>query len=633
MLSCHLPLHLRPGLWLRTCLLVWLCSLTWPSLALDNPVSAKEWQMDITGKASLAAVQASADWQPLPDWKSWGYGPEVLWIRLRLKAAATDTTTPWVVQVRPAYLDYVTLYDPANGLVQRSGDALPPHEAELGSINLTFIIPPSATARDVYLRVQTTSSRVMQVIVTPQGLAQQKSRTQEWLVGFFIAMSAWFGVWAFTQWIYTRDRVLGVFALKEAVACVWGFLQLGFARVAVGDWFPEGFLSSLGSASSILLVCATLLFLTVLIQTYAPSRASLRACYGLAVLLILMIPLVWLGQPYLALKLLNVGIPLVLLFVLIALVSARHNPIAQPIPFKMLLLYVCCYGAFNLTLPLMQMGLMNANFSILLGTITYTVLDGMVMFILLQVRARNLQDQYHRVALDLSRSQEMAKAEQRHREEQSQLFAMLAHEMKTPLATLRMSMAAGPINREVMELSIADMNQVIERCVHTGQLADQGLKADWHSLEAAALTQACSQSCRAPERIQLSLPQREVWLQTDAQMLSIALGNLLDNACKYAAPNTPIQLTLSPCVQNNVAGWQWRVCNEVGPVGLPDTAHLFEKYYRSTQARRMSGSGLGLFLVKGLLSLMQGSIEFESEDTQAVFMLWVPEQPVLAKAP
>ena len=111
-------------------------------------------------------------------------------------------------------------------------------------------------------------------------------------------------------------------------------------------------------------------------------------------------------------------------------------------------------------------------------------------------------------------------------------------------------------------------------------------------------------------------------------MLSIALGNLLDNACKYGASQSRIRVTLTPFVQNDQPGWLWRVDNEAGSAGLPDTERLFEKYYRSPQARRLSGSGLGLFLVKGLLDLMQGTIHYEPQDDHAVFSVWLPEKPV-----
>jgi signal transduction histidine kinase len=247
------------------------------------------------------------------------------------------------------------------------------------------------------------------------------------------------------------------------------------------------------------------------------------------------------------------------------------------------------------------------------------------MFIMLQVRARTLQQAQQQAALDLERSEQKAETEKRHREEQSQLFAMLAHELKTPLATLRMRMELGELKREVMDRTIADMNQVIERCVHTGQLADQGLKPYLQSVDPIAVTQSCIRSCRCPGQVDLSVPQASVLLQTDAQMLSIVLSNLLDNACKYGAPQSRIQVSLQFTRQQGHNGWLWHVASQAGATGLPDAAQLFEKYYRSPQARRVSGSGLGLFLVKGLLELLQGTISYAAQTDHAVFTVWVPD--------
>ncbi|WP_297728859.1 HAMP domain-containing sensor histidine kinase, partial [Limnohabitans sp. Rim8] len=231
------------------------------------------------------------------------------------------------------------------------------------------------------------------------------------------------------------------------------------------------------------------------------------------------------------------------------------------------------------------------------------------------------------ISLALERSQQQAESEKRHREEQSQLFAMLAHEMKTPLATLRLWMDMGQLRPEIMQSTIADMNQVIDRCVHSGQLADQGLQADWQSLDPIALTKVCIQSCRLSSQVALLAPEDSGHLQTDAQMLTIVLGNLLDNACKYSAPDSRIQISLRSEQENGLAGWLWQVSNEAGPAGLPHADRLFEKYYRSPQARRQSGSGLGLFLVKGLLDLMQGRIAYEKQLDRAVFSIWLPQKP------
>lgn len=456
------------------------------------------------------------------------------------------------------------------------------------------------------------------------GEAQQSNRQQEWFIGFIVATSVVFAIWAMAQWLYTRDRVIGAFALKQFMAMSWGFLLLGFARVAVGGWFPEGWLSNIASTSFLWLIGTTLWFLTLLVSEYRPARIALRACYGLAIFLAVLPVLHWSGWPYLALSIGNICIPLAMVLVTITLLSAWRHQVQKPIPVKYMLFYLCCYSLVNSTPPLMHLGWINADLIAVFGTLAHTVFDGIVMFFVMQVRARNLAKERQNIAMELQRSEQQALAEKRHREEQSQLFAMLAHEMKTPLATLRMWMDAGQLKPETMERAITDMNQVIERCVHTGQLADQGLAAVLQQVDLVTLTQQCIQSCRAPDRVDLLAPLGDSTMQTDAQMLSIVLGNLLDNACKYGAPQERIRISLTPSEKQGQPGWLWQVDNQAGPVGLPDAARLFEKYYRSGQARRISGSGLGLFLVKGLLNLLQGTIQYETREDHVVFSVWIP---------
>lgn len=619
---CRLRLCLRA--WALTCLLLLGCRGD-AANPLEPPlVQAQQWLMDQGGQATLADVQAATHWQPMPEWKSWGYGPETVWIRLDLRASETPSAMPWVVQVRPPYLDYVTLYDPAYGLEQRSGDALPPHPDELATINFTFQIPAASAPRSVYLKLRSISTRVMQVKAMPYAQAQQSNRQQEWFIGFIVVMSAVFAIWALAQWLYTHDRVIGAFALKQSMAMCWGFLLLGFARVSVGPWLPEGWLSNIASTSFLWLIGTTLWFLTLLVSEYRPSRMALRACYGMAIFLAALPVLHWSGWPYLALSIGNICIPLAMTLLTIALLSAWRHQVQNPIPIKYMLFYLCCYSLVNSTPPLMHLGWINADMISVFGTLAHPVFDGIVMFFVMQVRAHNLAKEQQNIAMELNRSEQQALAEKRLREEQSQLFAMLAHEMKTPLATLRMWMDAGQLKPETMERAITDMNQVIERCVHTGQLTDQGLAAVLQQVDLVALTQQCIQSCRAPDRVNLLAPLDGCTMQTDAQMLSIVLGNLLDNACKYGAPQGRIRISLAPSKKQGQPGWLWQVDNRAGPVGLPDASHLFEKYYRSGQARRISGSGLGLFLVKGLLDLLQGTIQYEAREDHAVFSVWIP---------
>jgi signal transduction histidine kinase len=108
-------------------------------------------------------------------------------------------------------------------------------------------------------------------------------------------------------------------------------------------------------------------------------------------------------------------------------------------------------------------------------------------------------------------------------------------------------------------------------------------------------------------------------------MLSIVLSNLLENAYKYSATDTPILVTLAPhTTEDGQPSWRWTVENTVGEAGLPDAAQVFDKYYRSPHAQRQSGSGLGLFLVKSLVELMRGRVNCIPLDDRVRFEWWLP---------
>ena len=208
-------------LWLSLLLLAG-CQNASPSSA-PPLVQSQAWRIDPNGQDALEQVETATDWQVLPDWKNWGFGAETVWVRLRLNAAPSGSTTPWAVRSRPAYLDHVTLYDPSAGLVLHTGDALPPSGDDMTSINFTLQIPPLPVERTVYLQMRTTSSRVLNVQVLPYAHAQRLNRMQEWMVGFVTVLSALFSVWSFVQWCFTREALLGIFALKQFMASGWAF--------------------------------------------------------------------------------------------------------------------------------------------------------------------------------------------------------------------------------------------------------------------------------------------------------------------------------------------------------------------------------------------------------------------------
>ena len=115
------------------------------------------------------------------------------------------------------------------------------------------------------------------------------------------------------------------------------------------------------------------------------------------------------------------------------------------------------------------------------------------------------------------------------------------------------------------------------------------------------------------------------WLLLVGGLLFLVLGNLLENACKYSAAETSIELQCS--IVNTLPAQpmvRLELSNLPGKAGWPDAAHVFDKYYRSPQAQRQSGTGLGLYLVKNLAQALGGKIAYQPDATVVRFVLTLP---------
>jgi two-component system, sensor histidine kinase LadS len=534
---------------------------------------------------------------------------------------------PFVLIVRPPYLDQLTFHDPVMSTVRRAGDFFPATDDALGSVLFTFAVPAMATQRDVFVRLQSASARVVHLSLMPLPNALAYTRWVEWATGTVWVMSLVFLVWSLVQWRYTRDRVMGIFVFKQGLITLWGFLFLGFARISVGSLLTEGTLSFISSVVVALAVASVLWFFSALLVEYRARPWMLRVMRAWALFMVGLGLLNFVGLTQLSLQIINSMVPLVLLWIVLTLLLARPEGEAPPIPKTVLLGYVFLYAVLNALPAMTHIGLIPESPILFVGNMSLLVVDGLVMLVILNVRQRRFQEQHLAVSTQLMLHQEQARLDRQYLEEQRQLLAMLAHEMKTPLANLRLWMEAGPKGRPVMQRAIHDMDRVIERCVHAGQLSDNSLRPRNEWLDAAELTASVLRASRHPGRVELHQPLDVCALHADAQMLSIVLSNVLENAYKYSSPHTPIlfELTSSPGVQGQM-GWRWVVENGVGEAGFPEASKVFDKYYRSPAAQRQSGSGLGLFLVKSLLELMQGSVTYTALENRVRFEIWLPRE-------
>lgn len=212
--------------------------------------------------------------------------------------------------------------------------------------------------------------------------------------------------------------------------------------------------------------------------------------------------------------------------------------------------------------------------------------------------------------------------------ERQVLIDMLVHELKNPLASIRLALASLFVPSQAqnavsarrlhnIQRSIQDMTSVLERCELMNSLEQEQAGTQRSQLDLAALLQDLVNTTAEPQRFRLNLMPTAIRSQPD--FLRLVASNLLENALKYSPPESDIDVELR---EGNTM--QLIVRNQVDPDMQPDPHQIFSRYYRHPLAQRVRGTGLGLFLVREICQKMGARIYFEVTPRQVQFTLELP---------
>ena len=122
--------------------------------------------------------------------------------------------------------------------------------------------------------------------------------------------------------------------------------------------------------------------------------------------------------------------------------------------------------------------------------------------------------------------------------------------------------------------------------------------------------------------VQHPLP-RDLFLTADEERLSIAIGNIVDNAIRYTASGGLVEISV-----DTAPPWVTVAVRDTG-IGITkeDKDRLFTKFYRGSNVMHIAteGTGLGLFLAKNIVIAHGGEIWFRSRETEGTtFFIKLP---------
>ena len=600
-------------------------------------VSDSAWLEDPSGRLSFAQVEAQAQaFHPYRGVLTKGYTASTYWLRLRIAPTSEDRL---VLRIRPAYIDHIELFDPlmqsaGNAATRVSGDRYPRKEDDYQSLNHGFTIKGSEYPRDVYLRLQSTSTMLVHAEALTVTQAAYADERQVLLDSAYLGILLAFMIWALLQWLSSREPLIAAFLGKQTVVLAHAVTIQGYLPLIFADQLSAAAMDSITSTLVLGYVGVSIIFMLLLLREFKPVA---WLWWLLASLLLAYLPIGALflqGQVRLALQLNMIIAAIGSVVVLLVAISARawqDNQVRPrpPLPRWVLVSFnvALLLAAFSSALPSLS-GIGGAEWN-LNAPIFGGFINSLLMTVLLGVRAHNLEKNRVQALLDLSLAEQEANNERQKREEQERFLAMLTHELKTPLGVARISLGASKLigpQRDRIERALANINAIVDRCRISDQLEHRQLQPQAEPCELMVLVDDCVVACNEPDRVKV-LERIPAAIQSDSQLLAICLANLLDNALKYSPPNADVTVrvrTQKAESDASVDGFAVDIGNRIGSAGAPDAARIFSKYYRSRGALSKSGSGLGLYLTRSIAQLLGGQLTYRVDGDQVEFSLWIP---------
>jgi signal transduction histidine kinase len=212
-----------------------------------------------------------------------------------------------------------------------------------------------------------------------------------------------------------------------------------------------------------------------------------------------------------------------------------------------------------------------------------------------------------------------------------QFLSIAAHELKTPLTSLigyaqlfqRRAERSGSLSEADQRALgvIVDQASRLSRMVaalldiariESGQLSISRAPLDLCELARRVAEEARHQVEDHP--IAIACPAEPLMIQGDDLRLEQVLQNLIQNAIKYSPPGSPV------AVRVDRQGAYAAVAVADRGIGIPEAAlsQLFQRFYRAPNVdeRQISGMGIGLYVVREIISLHDGMVEVESVEGQ-----------------
>ena len=212
----------------------------------------------------------------------------------------------------------------------------------------------------------------------------------------------------------------------------------------------------------------------------------------------------------------------------------------------------------------------------------------------------------------------------------------LAHELRTPLATLRSQIEAfqdgiwepTPVRLQQCHYELMRLVRLVNELEKLLAAENPQIRLNKTELETSKLLSSIKE-LQIPifkekgVNLNVETLQERIIFQGDLDKVTQILTNVVNNALKYTPEGGSV--TISAIKDGQMGGF--KVQDQGIGIASSDLPHIFERFYRGdkSRARKTGGVGVGLSIVKALVEAHKGSITVESElDKGSTFTILFP---------
>jgi PAS domain S-box-containing protein len=229
----------------------------------------------------------------------------------------------------------------------------------------------------------------------------------------------------------------------------------------------------------------------------------------------------------------------------------------------------------------------------------------------------------------------------------NEFLAMLAHELRNPLAPIRNSVTVMQLQplptpelrhcRDVINRQVTHITRLVDDLLDVGRLNTGKIKLRLELLKLAEVVAHAVETAKPVvearrHTLEVTLPGEDVYVNADSTRLSQIVQNLIINAAKYTPEGGRISLSaaisdgfVSVSVSDNGRG--------IAPEDLERIFQLFAQAEDIGSAPNESGLGIGLTLARSLVEMHGGALEAHSEGLGrgSTFRFWLPRAGTAAE--